>query len=111
MLDWLTDLTRDGIALARLVIVLIAIVSIASVWFRTKALVPVLGAVLLAGVAIWATSGPGIAQVEEWIRDETIDEGAPASLDRQMVGSDLLELSAPASPIEVVAPDTTPVAG
>ncbi|MDH3369073.1 MAG: hypothetical protein OEO17_14630 [Gemmatimonadota bacterium] len=71
MLDWLTGLTNEGITLMRLIVVLIAIVSIATVWYKTQALVPVLGAILVSGIAIWAVSPAGITQLEQWIGSDT----------------------------------------
>ena len=75
MLEWLTTITNEGIALARVVVVLIAIVSIATVWYRTKALIPVLGAILVAGIALWAVSPAGIATIEDWIGQDAQAHG------------------------------------
>ena len=71
MLDWLTGLTNEGIALARIVIILVAIVSVIITYYKTQALVPVLGAALVAGIAIWAVSPAGITQLENWIGQDT----------------------------------------
>ena len=67
MIDWLTTITQELTTLARLVVILIAVVSVAYVWYQTKALVPTLGSILLAAIAIWATSPAGITQLQNWI--------------------------------------------
>ena len=71
MLDWLTAMTTEATALMRGVVVLIAIATIAIVWYQTKALVPVLSSVLVAAVALWAVSPAGITQIEQWIGNDS----------------------------------------
>ena len=71
MLDWISTLTTEAIGLARLVIVLVAIISVIMTYYKTQALVPVIGAALVAGIAIWAVSPAGIARLEEWIKQDT----------------------------------------
>lgn len=67
MLDWLTNISNEGIALARVVVILVAIISVIITYYKTQALVPVLGAALVAGIAIWAVSPAGLTQLENWI--------------------------------------------
>lgn len=88
MLDWLTTLTNEGIALARIVIILVAIVSVIITYYRTQALVPVLGSVLVAGIAIWAVSPAGITQLENWIGQDAND-AAPAVVDVGFIVDDV----------------------
>ena len=76
MLDWITNLTQEVITLARIVIVLVAIVSVIITYYRTQALVPVVSAALVAGIAIWAVSPTGLTQLESWIGDDAVD-GVP----------------------------------
>ena len=80
MLDWLTGITNDGIALARIVVILVAIVSVIITYYKTQALVPVLGAALVAGIAIWAVSPAGITQLENWIGSDATAAGEPANV-------------------------------
>ncbi|HEX9766470.1 MAG TPA: hypothetical protein VGA36_06880 [Nitriliruptorales bacterium] len=80
MLDFMETLTADAIGLARTVVVLIAIVSVSSVWWRTRALVPVLGSILVAGIALWAVSPGGLSWVQERVGDDSsrVTSSAPA---------------------------------
>lgn len=67
MLDWLNGIIVEGQSLLRLAVILVAIYAVIATYARTRALVPVLSAVLVAGVAIWAVSPAGLAQLENWI--------------------------------------------
>ena len=78
MLDWLTNISNDGIALARVVVILVAIISVIITYYKTQALVPVLGAALVAGIAIWAVSPAGLTQLENWIGSDA-NASAPIS--------------------------------
>jgi hypothetical protein len=71
MFDWLEGLVADATDLAQNFAVLVAIASIIMVWYKTKALVPVLAAVLLAGIALWAVSDTGTQTLTNWIGDST----------------------------------------
>jgi hypothetical protein len=52
-----------------------ASVYVAAVWWKTKALVPTLTAVVMAGVVVWATSNVGFLEqqvqtdAESWIQE------------------------------------------
>jgi hypothetical protein len=67
---WVMDLINDLTNLARAGLVVLALIAIGKVWWETKALVPVLGAILMSGVVIWATSPAGI----QWLKDRTKQE-------------------------------------
>lgn len=89
MLDWLTNISNDGIALARVVVILVAIISVIITYYKTQALVPVLGAVLVAGVAIWAVSPAGLTQLENWIgSDANAGAMAPAPVVLEIPGGE-----------------------
>lgn len=77
MLDWLTaklleiqQVIQTGVAVA-------AILFVSGVWWRTKALVPTLGAMLLAGAVLWSVGNV------EWFKakiDEEVRSLGPAAV-------------------------------
>jgi hypothetical protein len=71
MFEWMTGAIDQMVTLARAVAGLVAVVSIIVVWFQTKALIPVLAAILLAGIALWAVSEAGFATLQRWISQDT----------------------------------------
>ena len=85
MIEWMNDLVAEGIALGRIVIVLVAIMSVIITFYRTQALVPVLSAVFVAGVAIWAVSPAGLAQLETWVGEDTSAAFSVTELDALVV--------------------------
>lgn len=89
MLDWLTSIANEGIALARVIVILVAIVSVIITYYKTQALVPVVAAAFVAGIAVWAVSDAGIAQLENWIGSDATTSGAifpAATLRRRLLG-------------------------
>jgi hypothetical protein len=56
------------------------------VWYQTKALIPVLTAVLVAGVALWAVSPAGITTLEQWISEDTAGVIVVVELSRGLGG-------------------------
>ena len=56
MLDWLNTMIDDIQDTAQVFIVLLSVVIIGAIAFKTRALVPVLGTVLLAALVIFFTS-------------------------------------------------------
>jgi hypothetical protein len=71
MIEWAQGTVDQLVTLARAFTVLVAILSIIMVWYQTKALIPVLTAVLVAGVALWAVSPAGIETLKRWISEDT----------------------------------------
>ena len=61
---------------------LVAIFGVISTYWLTKALVPVLSALLVAGIAIWAVSPAGLSTLEGWIGNET---AAPPVLEQPSI--------------------------
>lgn len=70
MIDAISSLIGDGIDLIRLALVLGAIVVVAQVFFRTRALVPVVAAVFLAALVLVGTSDFGL----DWFTDRISDD-------------------------------------
>jgi hypothetical protein len=94
MIEAFTSLANEAITLARLVGTLVAIVSVLAVWWMTRALIPVIGACLVAGIALFAISPAGMATLEGWIAsdvgDTTAEEGfgpLPTDPDSATVGT------------------------
>lgn len=75
MIDFVDNLISSGMDLARAAIVLIAVVTVASVWWRTKALVPVVSSLLVAAIVIWGTSPAGVAWLKGRIDQDTTSLG------------------------------------
>ncbi len=74
MLEWLNGLVNEGQAVTKNVVVLVAMFTIGMTWFRTRALVPVIGACILAGIALFAINN------SDWFEDkigEETDRRAP----------------------------------
>lgn len=71
MLDWLNTMVDDIQDLVQIFIILLCIVVIGTIAFRSRALVPVLGAVLLAAVVIFFTSDAGLTWLPSMIQEET----------------------------------------
>jgi hypothetical protein len=72
MLDWATQMTNQGLVLARLLIALAAVVSVGITFWQTKgALIPTASAAIVAGIAIWAVSPLGMSTLEGWIQKDT----------------------------------------
>lgn len=80
MLEFLTELANDAIGLARTVAMLIAVGSVVLVWISTRALVPVLAAILMAAIALFAISPAGLGWLQDRVAEdaERIVESAPA---------------------------------
>lgn len=76
MIEFTEALIATGMSLARATIVLIAVVTVASVWWRTKALVPVVSALLVAAIVLWGTSPAGVEWLKERITRDTATLGA-----------------------------------
>ncbi|MGI9018771.1 MAG: hypothetical protein ACR2HR_16980 [Euzebya sp.] len=60
MIDFLTQMITDFETVIRAGIAAAASVYVAAVWWRTKALVPTLTSVVMAGVVVWATANVGV---------------------------------------------------
>ena len=56
MIDWIADKLADIQQLILTAGVVLAILYVLMTWWRTKALVPTLVALLLAGIVLWAVS-------------------------------------------------------
>lgn len=67
MLQWLNSLIGDIQVLVSNAVVLVAMWTVATVWYRTRALVPVLGACLLAGIALFAVHNT------DWFQDKVAE--------------------------------------
>lgn len=73
--DLLNTKIGEGTSLVRNGVVLVAMVVVASVYVKTKALVPTLGALLLSGVVVWGVYNTDV------LRDKTgaeLEGSAPA---------------------------------
>jgi uncharacterized membrane protein YesL len=77
MIEFADSLIDSGLALARAAMVLIAVVTVAGVWWRTKALIPVVSAVIVAAIALWATSPAGVSWLKDRIESDTVSLSAP----------------------------------
>jgi len=73
MLDWIGSMIDELQDTAQVFIVFLCIVVIGSVAFKTRALVPVLGTVLLAAFVIFFTSDAGLDWLPSMIKEETVD--------------------------------------
>lgn len=73
-MEWLNGLVDEGQAVTKNVVVLVAMFTIGMTWFRTRALVPVVGACILAGIALFAINNSD--WFEQKIGEET-DRRAP----------------------------------
>lgn len=76
MILWLTDLLGDIEALITAAITVAAAVYVAAVWWRTKALVPTLTAIVVAGIVVWASGNIDVisGRIEQ---DATFGGAAP----------------------------------
>lgn len=71
MLDWINTMIEEITDTAQIFIVLLCIFVIGVTAFRTRALVPVLGMVLLAALVIFFTSDAGLSWLPDMIEEET----------------------------------------
>lgn len=56
VIEWLGSKIQEVQTLVQAALGVAAILSIGWVWWKTKALVPTLGALILAGVVLWGTA-------------------------------------------------------
>lgn len=70
MIDWLELKIGEVQSLVVLVLGLLAIIYIGSTWWKTKALVPTVTAMVLAGAVLW-----GVGNVD-WFRTKVAEETA-----------------------------------
>ena len=73
MLDWLNTMIDDIQDTAQVFIIFLCIVVIGTMAFKSRALVPVLGTVLLAALVIFFTSDAGLEWLPDMIKEETVD--------------------------------------
>jgi len=73
MLDWLNTMIDDITDTAQVFIILLGIVVIGAMAFKTRALVPVLGSVLLVALVIFFTSDAGLEWLPDMISEETVE--------------------------------------
>lgn len=64
MISWMTAKLAEIRQLIQGGLVVAAIVFIAHVWWKSKALIPTLGAMLLAGMVLWGTANV------QWFQDQ-----------------------------------------
>ncbi|TMK52758.1 MAG: hypothetical protein E6G66_03480 [Actinobacteria bacterium] len=64
MIPWMTAKLAEIRQLIQGGLVVAAVLFIAHVWWKTKALIPTLGAMLLAGMVLWGTANI------QWFQDE-----------------------------------------
>ncbi len=74
--DWAQGKIADVQELVIVMVALLAVVAVVSTWWTSKALVPTLTAMLLAGLVLWAVANVG------WLQDRVGEEigGTPAAL-------------------------------
>lgn len=71
MFEWLNGIVTDGIDLGRNILLLIVIGIICIVLAKTKALIPVVGAVLLGAIVLFGASDTGLTFLQSKIGEET----------------------------------------
>lgn len=71
MLDWINGMIDDITDTAQVFLILLGIVVIGSVAFKTRALVPVLGSALLVALVLFFTSDAGLTWLPGLIEEET----------------------------------------
>lgn len=76
MTEWLIHEINQAQAVVQAGVVLLGVVVVVATYARTKAMVPTLGALLFAGVVIWAVNNTG--WFEEKIGQEFENSGMPA---------------------------------
>lgn len=64
MISWMTLKLAEVRQLIQAGLVVAAVLFIAHVWWKTKALIPTLGAMLLAGAVLWGTANV------QWFQDQ-----------------------------------------
>lgn len=64
MVDWMTVKLAEIQKLVQAGLVVVAIAFVGHTWWKTKAFVPTVGALLLSGVVLWGTSNI------QWFQDE-----------------------------------------
>ena len=69
MTDFLTQMIDDVSTVITAAIAAAASIYVAAVWWRTKALVPTITAVVMAGVVVWATANVGF--LEDRVEQDT----------------------------------------
>ena len=76
MIEWLSATLADVESLLQAGIAVAAAAYVASIWWRTKALVPTLAAMLVAGAVVWASNN--VDWFSQRIADDTTVMGAVA---------------------------------
>ena len=76
MIEWLSATLADVESLLQAGIAVAAAAYVASIWWRTKALVPTLAAMLVAGAVVWASNN--VDWFSQRIADDTTGLGAVA---------------------------------
>ncbi len=71
MITWLSKLISDVESLVTAGIAAAAALYVAAIWWRTKALVPTLTAILVAGVVVWAASN--VDFLEQRVADDAME--------------------------------------
>jgi len=75
MFDWLNVFIDDGIDLVQKSMILIFLVTVATVTYRTRALVPVLGTFILGAVVLGFTTDGGIEFLRGLVTSEAVAAG------------------------------------
>jgi len=78
MFDWAFGMIDDGIDLFQQLMILIFLVAIATVTYRSRALMPVLGVCLLGAVVLGVTTDGGIEFLRGLVTAEAV-QAAPAA--------------------------------
>jgi CHASE2 domain-containing sensor protein len=84
VLDWLTDKLTELQELIQLGAIVIGMVMIVITWWRTKALVPTLTIMVVAGAVIWAVAN--IEWFEKKVGEETQGLGPRIEVTSDYVG-------------------------
>ena len=77
MVGWMTVKLAEIRQLIQAGLVVAAMLFVAHVWWKTKALIPTLGAMLLAGAVLWGTAN--IQWFQDRIGEEMHSLGTPAT--------------------------------
>jgi len=73
MLDWINTIIDELKDTTQALMFLLVIIIVGAVAFKTRALVPVLGMVLLGAFVLFFTSDAGLDWLPQMIQEETVD--------------------------------------
>ncbi len=79
MFDIVNGLIREATGTVRAAVILLAVVMVITVWFKTKSFAPTIGAVLFGGFMVWGANNT--SALENVIEDEVDSQAEEHGVD------------------------------